>query len=140
MYDPLTGKPFIIGTGSIMCELHNKVATPVGQEFVVISVVSPAQGKSDTLAVVVRGVFATIDEARKFAEDHNDGKFDVFIVKAGYWFPLPPNYDRIDDVRYTDERLQMLMDAHLEEQNKCKKVIDERVSAAATSSASSSSS
>jgi Family of unknown function (DUF5832) len=117
-----------------MCELHNKLTTPVGQNYVVLSIVSPAHQKNDTLAVVVRGIFETAEEAKQFAEDQNDGKFDIFIVEAGHWFPLPPDYDRINDVKYTDDRLQMLMDAHRAEQERAKSAIQSRIGEAASSS------
>jgi Family of unknown function (DUF5832) len=107
--------------------LAKPIATPEGQTYAVISVVSPSQTSSGSLAVVIRGVFATPESAKAWAESQHDGKFDIFIVKAGEWFPLPPDYDRIDDVKYNDERLEQLMSGHLESQRAARREMERRI-------------
>jgi hypothetical protein len=103
------------------------IATPEGQSYAVISVVSPSNTSNGSLAVVIRGVFPTPESAKAWAESQHDGKFDIFIVKAGEWFPLPPNYDRIDDVKYNDDRLEELMSGHLESQRAARREMERRI-------------
>jgi hypothetical protein len=120
--------------------LLRTVATPAGQEYAVISIVGPPcnQKTSDTLGVVIRGIFPSIEDAKAWAESQHDGRFDIFVVRAGEWFPLPPDYEHISDVKYNDERLARLMNAHVEEQLRARNAMDVRVAEAVASSSSSS--
>lgn len=86
-----------------------------GQEYAIISVISPkSRQKADHLAVKIKGVFPTIEDAKKHASklQKMDDTFDLFVVELYSWLCLPPETEKIGEKHYSDERLEELITEH----------------------------
>lgn len=59
----------------------------------------------------VRGVFDTIEEAKKRSEfiKKLDNKFDIFIGQVGCWCPWAPNPNDLENQEYAETQLNTLM-------------------------------
>ncbi len=59
----------------------------------------------------VRGVFDTIEEAKKRSEfiKKVDDKFDIFIGQVGCWCPWSPNPNDLENQEYSESQLNTLM-------------------------------
>ena len=73
-----------------------EVDTPVtGQEYCCISMVSPySKQKCSEIAIMIRGIFATYDEAKdhiQILEKSKNNIYAVYIGQIGYWLPWNPN-------------------------------------------------
>ena len=85
------------------------------QEFAIISVISPkSRQKADHLAVKIKGVFSTMEDAKKHATKLQkfDDAFDIFVVEMYAWLCLPPETEKIGEKHYSDEKLEELITAH----------------------------
>ena len=86
-----------------------------GQEFAIISVISPkSRQKADHLAVKIKGVFSTMEDAKKQATKLQkvDDTFDLFVVEMYSWLCLPPDTVKIGEKHYADEKLEELITEH----------------------------
>ena len=94
-----------------------------GQEYAIISVISPkSRQKADHLAVKIKGVFNSIDEAKKHAAKLQkiDDTFDLFVVEMYSWLLLPPETEKIGEKHYSDEKLEELITEHDKEMEEAK--------------------
>lgn len=94
-----------------------------GQEFAIISVISPkSRQKADNLAVKIKGVFPSIDDAKKQAAKLQkiDDTFDLYVVEMYSWLPLPPETEKIGEKHYADEKLEELITEHDKEMDEAK--------------------
>ena len=85
------------------------------QEYAIISVISPkSRQKADHLAVKIKGVFNSIDEAKTHAAklQKMDDTFDMFVVEMYSWLLLPPETEKIGEKHYADEKLEELITEH----------------------------
>lgn len=87
------------------------------QKFAVCSIVGPSgcNQKAPDLMIRMHGAFPTIEEANKYSRalrDSNDF-FDYYAVEMHEWVPLPPRLDEIDDIQYTDTRVQNIRDSYI---------------------------
>lgn len=97
-----------------------KVST---QEYAIISVISPSsRQKADQLAVKIKGVFSSIEEAKKHADKLQkiDDTFDLFVVEMYSWLVLPPDTDKIGEKHYADNKLEELITEHDREMTEAK--------------------
>ena len=86
-----------------------------GQEFALISVISPkSRQKADHLAVKIKGVFSTMEDAKKQAAklQKMDDTFDIFVVEMYSWLCLPPETEKIGEKHFADQKLEELITEH----------------------------
>lgn len=94
-----------------------------GSKYVLLSFVSPVSNvKSDKLGLKIRGVFDDMESAR--AHMHRlmelDPSFDIFVADCHRWLLIPPKASDLENVEYSDQVLQQLVQTHKEEQLKAK--------------------
>jgi hypothetical protein len=100
-----------------------------GQNYALINVVSPTSNqKTKECALKIKGVFATIIEAKEYASkiSKTDPTFDLFVVELYKWLPIPPTVDEIADQQYQDEKLNTLISEHKNEQIRAKEFFESR--------------
>ncbi len=103
--------------------------TVPGQLFACISIVGPdCPQRNDKFGVKLRGAFATRDEAERHAKrlHKEDATFDIYVVDMYKWLLIPPDRDKIDDVHYTNEKLQEIMDKYKENQRMAAAMFEKR--------------
>lgn len=90
-----------------------------GQRFALVSFVSPQSNqKHDKIAMKIRGVFATTEEAGEKAKQLQkmDSLVDIYVVELYNWVPVPPSPDDIQDQVHQDQMLNELIQGHTEQQ------------------------
>jgi hypothetical protein len=100
-----------------------------GQVFACLSVVGPeCPQKNDKFGIKIRGCFATREEAASHAKrlQKEDATFDIYVVDMYKWLLIPPDVDKIEDVHYTNEKLEELMTNYRENQANAAKMFEER--------------
>ena len=103
-------------------------STVPGQVYACLSYVGPdAPQKCDHFGIKIRGCFPDKDSAAAHAKrlQREDATFNIYIVDMYQWLHIPPPND-IDDVHYSDEKLEELMSAHRENQALAAKMFRER--------------
>lgn len=109
--------------------LEADTITIPGQNYALINVVSPKSNqKNEDCGVKIKGVFATLDEAKQYSEKINkiDPTFDLFVVELYKWFPVPPSIEDIQDQKFQDDKLNDIIDSHKQEQMKAKEFFEAR--------------
>lgn len=88
------------------------------QHYALITVVSSKDDKNH--AVKIRGVFNTIEEAQKHAQQLHacDPNFDIIVAELYKWLQIPPNRDDIENQVHSDENLNQIIKAHKDEKDK----------------------
>lgn len=100
-----------------------------GQQYALINVVSPKSNqKNDACGVKIKGVFATIDEAKAHAQKLSklDPTFDVFLVEMYKWLPIPPTIEDIENKEHQDDKLNQIIEEHKAEQLRAKEHFEQR--------------
>ena len=114
--------------------LETDYTTVPGQVFACLSIVGPeAPQKSDKFGIKIRGAFATRDEAANHAKrlQKEDPTFDIYVVDLYKWLLIPPDPTKIDDVHYTNEKLEEIMTGYKENQAQAARMFQERKAAMA---------
>ena len=112
-----------------MASLEQDYTTVPGQLFACLSVVGPScPQKTDKFGIKIRGAFATRDEAANHAKrlQKEDSTFDIYVVDMYKWLLIPPDPTQIDDVHYTNEKLEEIMVGYKENQAQAAKMFEER--------------
>jgi len=112
--------------------LEQDYTTVPGQLFACLSVVGPeAPQKNDKFGIKIRGAFATRDEAANHAKrlQKEDSTFDIYVVDMYKWLLIPPDNTKIDDVHYTNEKLEEIMTGYKENQAQAARMFQERKTA-----------
>tara|TARA_Y100000389_G_scaffold81047_2_gene77664 strand:- start:1019 stop:1606 length:588 start_codon:yes stop_codon:yes gene_type:complete len=112
-----------------MASLEQDYTTVPGQLFACLSVVGPScPQKTDKFGIKIRGAFATRDEAANHAKrlQKEDSTFDIYVVDMYKWLLIPPDPNQIDDVHYTNEKLEEIMIGYKENQSQAAKMFEER--------------
>ena len=112
--------------------LEQDYTTVPGQLFACLSVVGPeAPQKNDKFGIKIRGAFATRDEAASHAKrlQKEDSTFDIYVVDMYKWLLIPPDNTKIDDVHYTNEKLEEIMTGYKENQAQAARMFQERKNA-----------
>ena len=112
--------------------LETDYTTVPGQVFACISIIGPeCQQKNDKFGVKLRGAFGTRDEAARHAKrlQKEDPTFDIYVVEQYKWLLIPPDADKIEDVHYTNEKLEEIMTGYKENQSQAARMFQERKSA-----------
>lgn len=111
--------------------LEQDYVTVPGQLFACLSVVGPeAPQKCDKFGIKIRGCFSTRDEAASHAKrlQREDATFDIYVVDMYKWLLIPPDATKIEDVHYTNEKLEEIMTGYKENQSMGAKMFNERKS------------
>ena len=117
--------------------LEQDYTTVPGQLYACLSVVGPeAPQKNDKFGIKIRGAFATRDEAANHAKrlQKEDSTFDIYVVDMYKWLLIPPDPSKIEDVNYTNEKLQEIMVGYRENQAQAARMFQERKQAMVESS------
>ena len=112
--------------------LEQDYTTVPGQVFACLSVVGPeAPQKNDKFGIKIRGAFATRDEAANHAKrlQKEDPTFDIYVVDMYKWLLIPPDPMKIEDVHYTNEKLEEIMTGYKENQAQAARMFQERKAA-----------
>jgi hypothetical protein len=109
--------------------------TVPGQLFACISIVGPeCPQRTDKFGVKLRGAFSSREEAEKHAKrlHKDDATFDIYVVDMYKWLLIPPDRDRIEDVHYTNEKLEEIMTKYKENQRMAAVMFEQRKKALMT--------
>ena len=109
--------------------LEQDYTTVPGQLYACLSVVGPeCPQKNDKFGVKIRGAFNSREEAASHAKrlQKEDATFDIYVVDMYKWLLIPPDPTAIEDVHYTNEKLEALMSGYKENQQMAAKMFDER--------------
>jgi len=112
--------------------LEQDYTTVPGQIYACLSVVGPeAPQKNDKFGIKIRGAFATRDEAANHAKrlQKEDPTFDIYVVDMYKWLLIPPDPMKIEDVHYTNEKLEEIMTGYKENQAQAARMFQERKAA-----------
>jgi hypothetical protein len=109
--------------------LEQDYTTVPGQLYACLSVVGPeAPQKNDKFGIKIRGAFATRDEAASHAKrlQKEDPTFDIYVVDMYKWLLIPPDPLKIEDVNYSNEKLQEIMSGYRDNQAEAARLFNER--------------
>lgn len=109
--------------------LEQDYTTVPGQVFACLSIVGPeAPQKTDKFGIKIRGAFATRDEAANHAKrlQKEDPTFDIYVVDMYKWLLIPPDPMKIEDVHYSNEKLEEIMVGYRENQSLAARMFNER--------------
>ncbi len=109
--------------------LEQDYTTVPGQVFACLSIVGPeAPQKNDKFGIKIRGAFSSRDEAANHAKrlQKEDPMFDIYVVDMYKWLLIPPDSSKIEDVHYTNEKLEEIMVGYKENQAQASRMFNER--------------
>lgn len=109
--------------------LTQDYTTVPGQLFACLSIVGPdTPQKTDKYGVKIRGAFSSRDEAANHAKrlQAEDPTFDIYVVDMYKWLLIPPDSSKIEDVHYTNEKLEEIMVGYKENQSQAARMFQER--------------
>ncbi len=109
--------------------LEQDYTTVPGQIFACLSVVGPeAPQKNAKFGIKIRGAFSNRDEAANHAKrlQKEDPMFDIYVVDMYKWLLIPPDSSKIEDVHYTNEKLEEIMVGYRENQAQASRMFQER--------------
>ena len=109
--------------------LEQDYTTVPGQIFACLSIVGPeCPQKNEKFGIKIRGAFATRDEAAKHAArlQKEDATFDIYVVDMYKWLLIPPDSEKIEDVHYTNDKLEEIMKGYRENQSEAARMFNER--------------
>lgn len=112
-----------------MGSLEQDYTTVPGQIYACLSIVGPeCPQKNEKFGIKIRGCFNTRGEAESHAKrlQKEDATFDIYVVDMYKWLLIPPDSDKIDDVHYTNDKLEELMQGYKENQAMAAKMFEER--------------
>ena len=112
-----------------MSTLEQDYTTVPGQLYACLSVIGPeAPQKNDKFGIKIRGAFNSRDEAASHAKrlQKEDATFDIYVVDLYKWLLIPPDPTKIEDVHYTNEKLEELMSGYKENQAQAAQMFAER--------------
>tara|TARA_Y100000389_G_scaffold6526_1_gene6257 strand:- start:6045 stop:6599 length:555 start_codon:yes stop_codon:yes gene_type:complete len=99
------------------------------QKYALVSFVSPdSKQKHNNLAMKIRGVFPTVEEAREHSGRimKKDKWFDVYVVEMYNWVLIPPNPEEITDQQHQDEMLNTMVKEYRHQQDSANEMFEER--------------
>mgnify|MGYP003636347414 FL=1 len=109
--------------------LETDYTTVPGQIYACLSVVGPeAPQKNDKFGIKIRGTFSSRDEAASHAKrlQKEDSTFDIYVVDMYKWLLIPPDPLKIEDVHYTNEKLEEIMVGYKENQSEATRMFNDR--------------
>ena len=112
-----------------MSTLEQDYTTVPGKLYACLSVIGPeAPQKNDKFGIKIRGAFNSRDEAASHAKrlQKEDATFDIYVVDMYKWLLITPDPTKIEDVHYTNEKLEELMSGYKENQAQAAQMFAER--------------
>ena len=112
-----------------MGSLEQDYLTVPGQLYALISMVGPDMPqKNDQFGLKIRGCFATRDDAERHAKrlQKEDALVDIYVVEMYKWLLIPPDNLKIDDVHYTNDKLEEIMTKYRENQRQASAMFEKR--------------
>ena len=109
--------------------LEQDYTTVPGQIYACLSIIGPeCPQKNDKFGIKIRGAFANRDEAANHAKrlQKEDPTFDIYVVDMYKWLLIPPDSSKIEDVHYTNEKLEEIMTGYKENQAQAARMFNER--------------
>jgi hypothetical protein len=103
--------------------------TVPGQLFACLSIVGPeCPQRTDKFGIKIRGAFSTRDEAEKHAKrlQKEDATFDIYVVDMYKWLLIPPDRDQIENVHYTNDKLEEIFSKYQENQRMAAAIFEKR--------------
>ena len=103
--------------------------TVPGQLFACVSFVGPEQPqKNELLGMKIRGCFPDRESAAAHAKrlQKEDSTFDIYVVDMYKWLLIPPKPDAIEDVHYTNEKLEEIMTKYRENTREAAAMFEKR--------------
>lgn len=101
-----------------------------GQRYALVSFVGPeCPQRHERLAMKLRGVFATLEEAGAHArkiQRSGDNIVDIITLEMYNWAVVPPPLAEIEKHEYQEEFLQNLMEGYAASQAQAKQFFEER--------------
>ena len=122
----------VLRTHVDIMSLETDYTTVPGQIFACLSIIGPeAPQKNDKFGIKIRGAFSTRDEAANHAKrlQKEDPTFDIYVVDMYKWLLIPPDPTKIEDVHYTNEKLEEIMTGYKENQSQAARMFQERKAA-----------
>ena len=119
----------VLPPNKYIMSLETDYTTVPGQIFACLSVIGPeAPQKNDKFGIKIRGAFATRDEAANHAKrlQKEDPTFDIYVVDMYKWLLIPPDPTKIEDVHYSNEKLEEIMTGYKENQAQAARMFQER--------------
>ena len=107
----------------------SQICQIAGQRYALVSFVSPQSNqKHDKIAMKIRGVFATTEEAGEKAKQLQklDSLVDIYVVELYNWVPVPPSPDDIHDQVHQDKMLNDIIQGHTEQQRLAQEEFESR--------------
>ena len=114
---------------NIEMSLEQDYTVVPGQLYACLSVIGPeCPQKNDKFGIKIRGAFNSREEAASHAKrlQKEDATFDIYVVDMYKWLLIHPDPNVIDDVHYTNEKLEELMSGYKENQAMAAKMFEER--------------
>jgi len=112
-----------------MTSLEQDYTTVPGQLYACMSFVGPeCPQKNEQVGAKIRGCFNTRAEAEGHAKrlQKEDATFDIYVVDMYKWLLIPPDASQINDVHYSNDKLEELMKGYKENQAMASKMFEER--------------
>ena len=109
--------------------LDEDFLTVPGQRYALVSFVSPdGRQKALNFGMKIRGVFQSKEEAEAHVKriQGYDGTFDIFLLEMYKWCLIPPDVDKIEDIKYQESYLEQLVSNYQENQELAKQHFVER--------------
>jgi len=103
--------------------------TVPGQLYACVSFVGPDQPqKNELLGMKIRGCFPDKESAASHAKrlQREDGTFDIYVVDMYKWLLIPPNNDAIEDVHYSNNKLEEIMTKYRENTREAAAMFEKR--------------
>jgi len=112
-----------------MDTLEQDYLTVPGQLYACISIVGPdCPQKTDKFGIKIRGTFPSKDDAERHAKrlQKEDATFDIYVVDMYKWLLVPPDRDHIEDVHYSNDKLEEIMTKYRENQRMAASMFEQR--------------
>ncbi len=109
--------------------LETDYTTVPGQVLACFSIVCPdSPRETDKQGIKIRGAISTRDEASNHAKrlHKEDPSFHIYVFDMYKWLLIPPDPTKIEDVHYTNEKLEEIMTGYKENQSQAARMFQER--------------
>ena len=102
--------------------------SPVRFSLAFLLLVPSALRRMISLVSKSEETFANRDEAANHAKrlQKEDPTFDIYVVDMYKWLLIPPDSSKIEDVHYTNDKLEEIMTGYKENQAQAARMFNER--------------